>query len=121
MDGVALVGKTRLFEILYKPAAGGAVTDRDISFAVEDAGLLRVPVPEPPVEAEHGVGAQVDHPPHVVLLPLDDAYLFLLEVDVVHGECESLADPDAGPEQKEDEGPVSRVVDDGKKLLHILR
>ena len=77
-------------------------------------------IPQPALQGKEDVVAQIDHPAHAVLLSLKEMDLSLLEIDVVHGETEGLADPHACPQKEKDQRAVPGSVDNPDELRYIV-
>ena len=121
MHRVTPVREPCFVEILFEAAPGGAVTHRGIALTVEDEYLLRISPLEPALQGKGGIIGEVDHPAHIVLLSFHQMDFSLLEIDVPHRKPQCFADPDAGPDEEQDESPVPGVVDNGEEPLHILQ
>jgi hypothetical protein len=83
MDRVALLIEPCLLEVFYEKASAGTVTEVPMALAVKDELLVLVPSPEPEFDGEEGIIAQIDHPPHAVLLSLVQMNLSALDVQIV--------------------------------------
>ena len=70
MDRVALLIEPCLLEVFYEKAPATTVTEVPIALAVKDELLVLVPSPQPEFDGEQSIIAQIDHPPHAVLLSL---------------------------------------------------
>ena len=79
--------------------------------SVKEVRLFLVPYREPALQGKEGIVGEVDHPARIVLLPRNEMHLFLREVDIVQGETECLADPDACPQEKKDKRSIPGMVD----------
>jgi hypothetical protein len=80
MDRMALLIESCLLEVFHKKASARTVTELPMAPAVKDELLGLVPAPEPEFEGEEGIIAQIDHPPHAVLLSFEEMNLSALDV-----------------------------------------
>jgi hypothetical protein len=83
MDRVALLIESCLLEIVYEKAPAGTVTEVPIAPAVKDELLALVSSPQLEFYGEEGIIAQIDHPPHTVLLSHVQMNLSALDVQIV--------------------------------------
>ena len=112
MHRVPLLGELCPGEVFLKAACSSAVAQGPPILAVKEKLLFGIPPLKPAPQGEECIIRKVDHPPHVVLLSLNELDLSIPEIEIVEGEAEGFTDPDAGPQQKQEEGPVSCVMDD---------
>ena len=120
MHRVALLGELCSGEVFLEAACSSAVAEGPVALAVKEKLLFGIPSLEPALEGEECIIREVDHPPHAVLLSFEEMDLSLPKIEIVEREAEGFTDPDAGPQEKQDEGPVPGVVDHGEELSHIL-
>ena len=97
MHRVALLIEPCLLEIFHEAAPAGTVTEAPIALAVKDELLVLVPSPKPEFYGEQGIIAQVDHPPHAVLLSLEEMNLSAPDIEIVQPKAQGLADPYTRP------------------------
>ena len=83
MDRVALLIEPCLLEVFHEKAPAGTVTEVPIALTVKDELLVLVSSPKPEFYGEEGIIAQVDHPPHAVLLSLEKMDLSIPNVQIV--------------------------------------
>ena len=97
MDRVALLLKLCLLEVFHKAAPAGTVTEAPIAPTVKDELLVLVPSLKPELDRKQGIIAQVNHPPHAVLLSLEEMDLSVPDIEIVQPKAQCLADPYASP------------------------
>jgi hypothetical protein len=119
MDGVALPFESGLLNVFYEPAPSGTVTDGLIAVAVKDKLLVLIPSPKPEFQGHKNIVAQIDHPPHAVLLALEEMDFSIPDIEIVQPKPQGLADPHARAQEQKDQGPVPDVVNRREKLFHI--
>jgi hypothetical protein len=119
MDRVALLIEPCLLEIAYEEAPAGAVTEVPMTPAVKDELLTLVPSSQLEFEGEKGIIAQVDDPPHTVLLSLEEMNLSALDVQIVYPQPQGLADLYPCPQKEKKQGPVPDVLNHREKFSHI--
>jgi len=93
MYRVALLIESYLLEVFYEKASAGTVTEMPIAPTVKDELLVLVPSLKPELDRKQGIIAQVNHPPHAVLLSLKEMNLSVPDIEIVDLQPKKLADP----------------------------
>jgi hypothetical protein len=83
MDRVAFLIEPCLLEVFHEEVSAGTVTKVPMAQAVKDELLVLVPSPKPEFDGKERIVAQVDHPPHAILLSLEKMNLPALDVQIV--------------------------------------
>jgi hypothetical protein len=83
MHRVALLIESCPLEIFHEKVSTGTVTEVPIALAVKEELLALVSSPEPEFHGKEGIIAQVDHPPHAVLLSLEEMNLSFPDIQIV--------------------------------------